>query len=335
MSEPRSLTLISDGTRMLAEAKTLDELRDLRDLAVAAAAYAKAHALGVEAQRYAVEIAAIASRRMAELDPPQSGGRGKRAADTAGIPHQRRSENRDLLTFTEEELRGQVASLRDPSLSRVRRLARDVKTKTERAQKTRDRIAAATGDDFRVMAGDFRDVMPSLEPGSIDAIITDPPYPEQYLPLYQELAYEAGRALRPGGSLAVMVGQSYLDRIFALMAPHLRYHWTLAYLTPGGQAVQLWDRKVNTFWKPILWFVNGDYAGRWVGDVARSAVNDNDKRFHGWGQSESGMADIIERLTEPGELILDPFAGGATTGVVAKELGRRFIGIELDESLVA
>jgi len=33
--------------------------------------------------------------------------------------------------------------------------------------------------------------------------------------------------------------------------------------------VQLWNRKVNTFWKPVLWFVNGTdgHAGDWIGTV--------------------------------------------------------------------
>ncbi len=34
-----------------------------------------------------------------------------------------------------------------------------------------------------------------------------------------------------------------------LRTAQMTYHWTVAYLTPGGQAVQLWDRKVNAFWK--------------------------------------------------------------------------------------
>lgn len=252
------------------------------------------------------------------------------------------SRRRDNLTFAHhQEVAPLAPSVQDALLDRAEagdwsreRLRREV-SDTRRREASRARVAAANGPDFEVRVGDFREVMPTIEAGSIDVIITDPPYPREFLPLYADLAREAARALRPGGSLAVMVGQSYLDEVLASMTPHLRYHWTLAYLTPGGQAVQLWDRKVNTFWKPVLWFVNGTYDGKWTGDVARSDTNDNDKRFHGWGQSESGMADLVERLSEPGELVLDPFAGGATTGIVAQALGRRFLGIELDGELVA
>lgn len=188
----------------------------------------------------------------------------------------------------------------------------------------------ASQDRFTLLQGDMREIGPEFTPDSIDIIITDPPYPQEYLPLYESLAKFGAYVLKPGGSMLVMVGQSYLPEILAAMIPHMSYQWTLAYLTPGGQSAQLWQRKVNTFWKPVLWFVKGEYSGDWIGDVAKSAVNDNDKRFHEWGQSESGMADLIERFTYPGQTILDPFCGAGTTGVVAVSMNRNFIGIDND-----
>lgn len=208
-------------------------------------------------------------------------------------------------------------------------------------------------DGVELRLGDFREVLKDIEPGTVDAIITDPPYPAEFLPLYGKrtprdeygnpqstdfeedgLAEIAARILKPGGICAVMVGQSYLPEIFERMSDGgaLTYQWTLAYLTPGGQATQLWQRKVNTFWKPILVYVKGEYTGPWIGDVASSDINDNDKNHHHWGQSESGMADLLERLTQPGDLVCDPFLGGGTTAVVAHRLGRRFIGCDIDET---
>jgi hypothetical protein len=184
---------------------------------------------------------------------------------------------------------------------------------------------------FVVHACDFREA--AIADESVDIIITDPPYPQEFVPLYEELATFAARVLKPGGSCIAMIGQSYLPDIVAGMAKHLRYHWTCGYITPGGQSVQLWDRKVNTFWKPLLWFTKGDYAGDWVGDVCKSDANDNDKDHHHWGQSESGMADIIERFTARGCVVLDPFLGGGTTGVVCVAKQRTFIGIEIDNEV--
>lgn len=189
-------------------------------------------------------------------------------------------------------------------------------------------------DKFKLFCADIRNGLPDIADNSVDFIITDPPYPKEFLPLYEDLSKVAARVLKDGGSLICMAGQSYLPEVIRLLSTSLNYHWCLSYLTPGGQSAQLFQRRVNTFWKPVLWFVKGDYFGGWTGDVLKSSVNDNDKRFHEWGQSVSGMKDIIERLTCPNDIILDPFLGGGTTGLVALTSGRKFIGVDVEQSCV-
>jgi DNA modification methylase len=44
------------------------------------------------------------------------------------------------------------------------------------------------------------------------------------------------------------------------------------------------------------------------------------------------MSEIIADFTNPGELICDPFMGSGTTGVAAVMAGRRFVGVELNET---
>jgi hypothetical protein len=190
-------------------------------------------------------------------------------------------------------------------------------------------MAAEVSFDLRHC--DFRSL--DLDAGSIDAIVTDPPYPVEFLPLYLDLSERAAKWLRPGGFCVVMCGQSYLPEVFVNLATHLTYHWTVALLLPGGQTSQIFPRKVNCFWKPIVVLRNGDgddAHADWFGDVAKSDVNANDKRFHHWGQSESGMSDLVRRLTRPGAMILDPFMGAGTTGVAALALGRSFIGCDVN-----
>lgn len=162
---------------------------------------------------------------------------------------------------------------------------------------------------------------------SPDAVITDPPYPYEFIHLYEDLAKRCVNV----PVVAVMCGQSYLPEIVYRMTKHIKYRWTIAYMTPGGQAVQLWQSKVNTFWKPVLLF--GE-AVEWIGDVAKSSVNDNDKRFHEWGQSESGMVDLVERLTSPGQLVCDPFIGAGTTAIASLQSGCRFVGCDIDKTHV-
>jgi site-specific DNA-methyltransferase (adenine-specific) len=217
------------------------------------------------------------------------------------------------------------------------RVIREVQHEAAKLELSSAAIAAASmpeSDRYRVIVGDVCAAL-DIADASIDVIITDPPYPKEFLHVYGELGRLAARVLKPGASCVVMIGQSYLPEIVAALSEHLSYHWTLAYLTPGGQASQRFERKVNAAWKPLLWFTNGPLASkRWVGDVCRSDVNDNDKTLHGWGQSESGMADIVERMSQPSDLVLDPFCGAGTTGVVALALKRRFVGVDIDEAQV-
>ena len=43
---------------------------------------------------------------------------------------------------------------------------------------------------------------------------------------------------------------------------------------------------------------------------------------------------FIQFLTEPGDLVLDPFAGSNTTGAAAESLGRKWIGIEANTEYI-
>ena len=56
--------------------------------------------------------------------------------------------------------------------------------------------------------------------------------------------------------------------------------------------------------------------------------------FHGCQMPEKLLGRIIETASEPGHLVMDPFSGSGTTVVVAAELGRRFLGIDISENYV-
>jgi len=280
------------------------------------------------------QLSTLVQNRSEKFSEREKGEALVKVARTVGMSRITLTKAREVVEAAEQE-----PELFAPVLEQMDRTG-NVHGAYKELKKIQREIAKATpppdlpdaNERYRLICADIADAR--LEPDSLDIIITDPPYSQEFLPVYAELAKFAAHALKPGGSMLVMVGQSYLPEVLALMTPYMRYHWTLAYLTPGGQSVQLWQRKVNTFWKPVLWFVKGEYAGDWIGDVAKSAVNDNDKRFHDWGQSESGMADLIERFTYPGQTICDPFVGGGTTGVVALQMNRQFVGIDSDPNAI-
>lgn len=190
---------------------------------------------------------------------------------------------------------------------------------------------------IEIRHGDFQNALRDLERQSVDAIITDPPYKPDAWSVYTSLGMLARRVLKPDGVLAVMIGTrlEVLDHADEQLGRWMRRRWRGVYLTPGPRWRDQLER-VATGYKPILIYapVEGDDCRRWINDDVFGSKAD-DKRFHHWGQSESGTASLVERLTEPGHLVVDPFLGGGTTAVVCRDLGRRFIGCDIDPAAVA
>jgi site-specific DNA-methyltransferase (adenine-specific) len=334
-----SLTVLNNATQMLAEVKTIDDAKQLMDVAASAKYYAQKHGLGKQAVDYAREIEVEAEIKLGEFLIAMDKNKGAQGIGTSAVSNNDRTlrlEDIGVSKNLSSEAQA-LASLPEKEKTKVKsgKKSKRAAVKESKAAKQKETIAASVVkiqekaiEDISSVCDirhcSMQELLQSVKP---DCVITDPPYPKEYLRLYTDLARLADFV----PLVAVMCGQSYLPEIISAMSEHLLYRWTLAYLTPGGQSVQLWDRKVNTFWKPVLLFGK---ANSWIGDVCQSSVNDNDKRFHNWGQSESGMADLVERLTKPGQLVCDPFGGAFTTAVVSLALGRRFVGCDTDKTCV-
>jgi SAM-dependent methyltransferase len=216
----------------------------------------------------------------------------------------------------------------DITAERVRRL---VQPRLERVRRERDAAerptlpTAALPPGVDVRRCDLREL--DVPEGSVAAIVTDPPYPAEYLDEWDALGELAARTLAPDGVLVAMAGQTHLPAYLARLAAHLDYRWCVAYLT-DGPATRVHGRGVGTKWKPILVFDRAGDRRFLTQDVVASTTLD--KEHHHWGQSESGIAALVERFTRPGELVVDPFLGGGTTAVVCRDLGRRFVGCDVD-----
>lgn len=202
----------------------------------------------------------------------------------------------------------------------------------DRAEREAKRYEEWFGQNVQLLAGDFRQVGSSIADNSIDLIFTDPPYDQDSVALYGDLAQFAARVLKPGGSLITYVGHYSLPEVFTLMTPHLRYWWILS-LDHSGAAARLPGKWVFVHWKPLLWFVKDHRATQaYVADKFRSAPTD--KALHEWQQDVSEARYYIEQLTVHGDRVLDPFAGSGTTLIAGLELSRFVVGIEKETTRI-
>jgi hypothetical protein len=191
------------------------------------------------------------------------------------------------------------------------------------------------GERYQLVQADIRTFEPTREhlhqAPHFEAIITDAPYGCEYLELYSELSKFAAGYLVAGAACTVMTRQAHLGEIKRRLSEHLAYLWTCAYLTPGSSA-PVFGRRARSNWKPVIILINGKTdLGRYH-DILRD--DGDDKRHHRWGQSVSGMTQIIKRFTVAGMLVCDPLCGASTTGVAALATGRLYLGIDCDPAAI-
>ena len=99
----------------------------------------------------------------------------------------------------------------------------------------------------------------------------------------------------------------------------------------AGQSQLIYPRNVFCGWKPLLVFQNGyKKLHTQVDDTIKGSGRE--KGGHDWQQGEEELNGVIEKFTNIGDLILEPFAGSGTTIVAALKNKRRVIAAEIDEN---
>jgi len=184
-------------------------------------------------------------------------------------------------------------------------------------------------DGITIYHGDCREILPELE--SVDLMLTDPPYPYEFIECWSKLAVIGHKKLKAGCFFYAYSGQTHLPEVLKRMCVHLDYHWQLC-LVHSGCSQTIHHRKIMCGYKPILMFSNGkpDYpTKRYFKDTIKGSGRK--KTCHKWQQSKFELTSIIEHFTGCSDIILDPFMGSGTTLVAAQELGRKAIGIEIEE----
>ena len=214
--------------------------------------------------------------------------------------------------------------------------------KIERAQAAevrKEAAQAAPADDSRITCCPIAQYAQHVPAGSVDAIVTDPPYVEDAIHLYGQLALFAAHALRPGGTLLTIAGHPYLPQVFALMHAAARdkldYRWCIAYHQPQARQ-QVHSAKTTVKWKPILAYTRaGAPPLKYATDVVEATPwTPKDKKDHVWGQTLGGMRNLIGEWLPEGGVVCDPFCGAGSILVAAASLGYAVLGADIDPAHV-
>jgi len=205
-------------------------------------------------------------------------------------------------------------------------------------------------DGITVYLGDCRTILPMLD--AVDHVITDPPYSEQ--------VHEGARTLRDLDTKPVtFASTTSLDlAVIAANLSAITARWFVA--TMAWEHVTDFLREPPCGWEFIrhgVW-VKPDGAPQFTGDRPAQGWEavcimhrPGKKRWNGGGNRAvwthnvvrgqhptekplSLLLELVDLFTDPGDLVLDPFAGSLTTAVACKQLGRRCIAIEMDAGYV-
>lgn len=202
--------------------------------------------------------------------------------------------------------------------------------------------------------GDARDVLPTLPTESFDLVLTDPPYGVEFQSGFRQVSYEViqndGQADR-GCVHAVLqecvrlVGQNRHLYVFGPAD-------VLDGLKVGETADLVWDKGIigagnlSSAWgpahEPITFAISKHrHAGQAgssspavrlrKGSVLRFTRPTGRKVRHPNEKPVGLLRELIESSTRAGDVVLDPFAGSASTAVAAVLGGRRAVLVESDE----
>lgn len=192
---------------------------------------------------------------------------------------------------------------------------------------------------YQLYLGDCLEFMRGMEAGSVDAVVTDPPYGISYNPS----GGNGNKWFRK--NLPPIIG----DNKEFDPSPFLFFDFVVLFgannfcdKLPRTRGWVCWDKKPdlgsNDMSDGELIFTNSQkpmrmFRHRWSG-VIRDSEN-GERVLHPTQKPILLMRWLIKNYTPEGATIFDPFMGSGTTGVACMQLGRRFIGCEIDPTYFA
>ena len=200
------------------------------------------------------------------------------------------------------------------------------------------------GKDVTLYCADCLDILPTLEAGSVDAVITDPPYGKKFKSNWgKKFDMIAGDDTIPtkwlfhmkriGKFRCVLYWFVQENGISTVRQAVLDIKW-------GLYTMLVWDKQVigfgnlNDYGKRteyIVYGTNGPSSlnGNRDGNLISIPRVDPSRVQHPNEKPHELLSYLVIRSTDYNDLVIDPFMGSGTTGVAAVKLGRKFIGIEI------
>lgn len=259
-------------------------------------------------------------------------------------------ETGELAAFTAELLaalpaKEQIEILKkgdDAVVKKVARYNHDVKVAAKKEQKRlenaeRIRNLRPLPERYKVFTHDIRKPCDTIEPNSLDWVVTDPLYQSTEVELFDDLGRFALTYLKDGGSLIMLVDQCHLnDHFRRLDNSGLRYNWFAVWDMVDRYGVKInFNRRGVPDIKPIICYVKGVYNGEIFSRSKIAAPYEQGaKDFHEYGQSVQGFENLMKPIVRPNDLVCDPFMGSGTTGLAAMKLNCRFIGMDIEQRWV-
>jgi site-specific DNA-methyltransferase (adenine-specific)/modification methylase len=200
-------------------------------------------------------------------------------------------------------------------------------------------------DDVTLYLGDCLDILPTL--GKVDAVVTDPPYGINWVP--RDYAKTDKRVTRAAVFDRVMIAGDHQEfdpgPFLAMDVPIILWGANhFASSLPNMPSWIVWDKRVDPRFDgkysysdvELAWCNDGKpariFRHMWNGVIREgeeASPTGNNPKLHPNQKPLRLMVYCIQRITKPGDLVLDPFMGSGTTGVACVRTGRRFIGIEI------
>ena len=204
--------------------------------------------------------------------------------------------------------------------------------------------------------GDCLEVMKQIPDGSVDLVVTDPPYliatsgagiykqaDKQYVKelngirdgFSEKVLDELCRVMKKI-NIYLFCSQKQIIPLLNYFVEKKKCNWNL--LTwHKTNPVPACGNKYLTDTEYILFFrekgvqINGEYKTKFTYYV--TPLNTADKKLYGHPTIKPVeiLQNLIVNSSSPGDVVLDPFMGSGSTGVACNNTGRNFIGIELDK----